>query len=346
METELVRAFISVSRNLSFTRAAEELNTTQPLLSRAIRRLEDIIGEQLFDRNSRQIRLTTPGTAFLEEAQDILDQVNRGIRQARAAGHGVRKTLRVGYLPTFHQQNVSRSIQRFRAAHPEVELDFRLMKRDDQAAALRAGELDAGLLDGGVCDRRDLAWDVIGQNHVILAIPSEWGFDPGQPIDLADLKGRPFILPDPDEVPDMHIMLMMLFTRASVEPIVLKYVHDMAESRFLVSAGQCAAFVFATSLLTSIEGIDFIPIRNIPSALVLDFYVIWHPKRMSPTLREFVEYVSDEVQAPEIFRKGNRYTVEWRDISTELESPGQGMRRHGGTPPAKTAPLQFAKQAE
>lgn len=312
METELVRAFIAVSRNLSFTRAAEELNTTQPLLSRAMRRLEDIIGEQLFDRSNRQIRLTNPGAAFLEAAQDILDHVNRATQQARAAGQGARRTLRVGYLSTFQQQNVSRSIRRFGATHPDVTLDFRLMKRVDQVAALRAGELDAGLLDGGVCDRRDLAWDAIGQNHLILAVPSEWGFDTSQPLDLGALKGRPVVLPDPDEVPDLHMMQMLLFTRASVEPLVLKYVHDMAEIRFLVSAGQCAAFVYETSLLTRVDGIDFIPIRNTPTNLVLDLYVIWKPKRMSSAVREFVECLVAEVQVPEIVRREGHYDVEWR----------------------------------
>src|SRR5262245_27204013 len=120
LDVELVRAFIVVAQNLSFTRAAEQLGTTQPLLSRSMRRLEDVVGEELFDRRKRQIALTPSGAAFLEEAQGVLDQLGLALRRSQMAGRGSPKTLRVGYLGSMWMQTFHRGIRKFRSLHPEV----------------------------------------------------------------------------------------------------------------------------------------------------------------------------------------------------------------------------------
>lgn len=91
-----LRIFVVVAEELHFGRAAELLGMAQPPLSRSIRRLEDDLGAELFDRTHRQVRLTPSGAVLLDEARDLLAREERTralVRRARDGGLG---TLRAG----------------------------------------------------------------------------------------------------------------------------------------------------------------------------------------------------------------------------------------------------------
>ena len=85
MSLEQVRAFVSVVDCGSITAAARSLHVSQPPLSRALRALEDELGEALFERSRRGTRLTPAGQRFLPHALTIMAAVERGRRSVRAA---------------------------------------------------------------------------------------------------------------------------------------------------------------------------------------------------------------------------------------------------------------------
>ena len=83
MELAELQVFLTVAAERSFSRAAEKLHRTQPAVSQAIRRLEDELGERLFDRSSKQGTLTEAGRVLREYAQRLL-ATQRGGRDGRA----------------------------------------------------------------------------------------------------------------------------------------------------------------------------------------------------------------------------------------------------------------------
>jgi DNA-binding transcriptional LysR family regulator len=82
MELRHLRYFVSVAELLNFTRAAAKLHIAQPALSRQIRDLEDELGVQLLERNSRFVRLTAAGATFLDEARAVLDRAPEAAQAA------------------------------------------------------------------------------------------------------------------------------------------------------------------------------------------------------------------------------------------------------------------------
>jgi DNA-binding transcriptional LysR family regulator len=286
LEIELFRAFIAVAKNLSFTRAAEELGTTQPLLSRSIRRLEDVVGEALFDRGRRQIALTPAGAAFLSEAQAILDRVNLALRRAQMAGYGSPRTLRVGYVGAMWMHSIHWGVRKFRARR---------------------------------CDLRELTWRIISRESYVMAIPSEWPFDPGRPIDLAALRDRPFLIADPDISPEIHAASIDSCVNAGFQPRVVKYTRDGAELRFLVAAGMGAGFAFASALQTRMDGIHFAPMTPALTGRFMDSQVVWAPHRAPPLVREFVDCMISESYAAVIVPQAGSYGIEWRRTNFEHE---------------------------
>src|SRR6266403_3960596 len=100
MELHQLRYFGAVARTGNFSRAAEQCNVSQPSLSQQIQKLEDELGERLFERMKRQARLTPHGEAFLPRALKILEEVDAAKREAADAKGLLRGRLIVGVLPT------------------------------------------------------------------------------------------------------------------------------------------------------------------------------------------------------------------------------------------------------
>lgn len=88
MELRLMRYFVVAAEELHFARAAERLGIEQSPVSRAMRDLEDLLGVQLFDRSTRQTRLTWAGQVLLSESRRVLATVDQAIQATKGAAQG------------------------------------------------------------------------------------------------------------------------------------------------------------------------------------------------------------------------------------------------------------------
>lgn len=115
-----LRAFDAAARQLSFTRAAEELHVTQAAISHQIRELEEELGLPLFVRLNRAVRLTDAGELLLPHVRDGFDQLRRGVERLRDIGSAGRLTLTAP--PSFVGAWLVPRLHRFQAAHPDIEV--------------------------------------------------------------------------------------------------------------------------------------------------------------------------------------------------------------------------------
>lgn len=97
--TEL-RYAVAVGETLHFGRAAAACHVSQPTLSAGLRKLEDILGVQLFERSSKQVRPTQEGELILARARAVLDEARRLLDQAEGALDPLAGSIRVGVIPT------------------------------------------------------------------------------------------------------------------------------------------------------------------------------------------------------------------------------------------------------
>ena len=115
-----LRAFESSARHLSFTRAARELNVTQAAVSQQVRALEERLGARLFKRLPRGLGMTDEGLALLPVLSDAFGRIDAVLKQFEG-GH-FHEVLTVGVVGTFAVGWLMPRLNRFRAAHPFVEL--------------------------------------------------------------------------------------------------------------------------------------------------------------------------------------------------------------------------------
>lgn len=137
-----IRAFEAAARLGSFAKAAQELATTAASVSYHVKRLEEQIGVPLFRRQSQSVELTEAGASIAHEATNAFDALRASFINAVDVD---RSRLSLTTLPSLGTSWLTPRLGRFRALHPEIQLDVDLSA---EAEDLTAGRFDAAIRNG------------------------------------------------------------------------------------------------------------------------------------------------------------------------------------------------------
>jgi LysR family hydrogen peroxide-inducible transcriptional activator len=193
MEMHQLRYVVAVSRAGNFSRAAEQCHVSQPSLSQQILKLEEELGERLFDRMKREAKLTPHGEAFLPRAVKILEEVDAAKREASDAHSLLRGRLIVGVLPTIAPYLLPTVLVGFAKKFPGVEI---VVQEDTTARLLKlaqAYEIDFALASRPIQDQRMEVKDLFTE-ELQLALPPGHPLTRKRTVRLADLEKEPFIV--------------------------------------------------------------------------------------------------------------------------------------------------------
>ncbi len=141
-----LRYFEALAHEGHFGRAAEACAISQPALSVQIRELEENVGVQLFERNARQVRLSSFGEDFAIHVRDILAAVDGLGDLARAAQDRLVGRLRLGVIPTIAPYLLPQLIGTLNEEFPGLDLRMRETTTPKLINELKAGQLDVAIL--------------------------------------------------------------------------------------------------------------------------------------------------------------------------------------------------------
>lgn len=193
MEMHQLRYVVAVARAGNFSRAAEQCHVSQPSLSQQILKLEEELGERLFDRMKREARLTSHGEAFLPRAVRILEEVDAARREASDAQSLVHGRLTVGVLPTIAPYLLPDVLAGFAARFPGVEI---VVQEDTTARLLKlaqAYEIEFALASLPITDSRMEVRELFTE-ELRLALPPGHALTRKRIVKLSDLENERFIL--------------------------------------------------------------------------------------------------------------------------------------------------------
>ncbi|MCZ8379744.1 LysR substrate-binding domain-containing protein [Mycobacterium sp. CPCC 205372] len=159
MELRQLEYFVAVAEEANFTRAAARVHVAQPAVSARIARLERELGQPLFDRTRRAVRLTAAGEAVLPHARAALAAVGDARTAVEELGDLVRGSVAIGTV-TAHGVDMPALLAAFHAAHPAVEITLGTEDSD-------------GLIDGVQSGRLDLAIASVGPDEVPAGLAVE-----------------------------------------------------------------------------------------------------------------------------------------------------------------------------
>lgn len=135
-----IRCFLAVARAGSVTHAARVLNSSQPAVSRTLAEIEEIIGQPLFDRTGRGLRLTEAGQRLSRHFDIALTQIETGA--AAASGGGANARVAFGLLPNVARTVAVDAVGSFKAAYPETDIALHWAGVIELIAKMARGDLD------------------------------------------------------------------------------------------------------------------------------------------------------------------------------------------------------------
>ncbi|PMS34737.1 LysR family transcriptional regulator [Trinickia symbiotica] len=188
-----IRAFIAVAQTGSFTRAATRLHLSQPALTVQIRRLEEIVGTRLFDRNSRSVALTEVGRELLPLMQKSLHDMERVLHDARALSDCARGRVRVAALPSFASSVLPDCIRSLSQAMPSISFEIRDVVASVVNQLVRNEEADLGVTGGEIADP---SIEVIhaANDRLCVVCPSNHPLATKRKIGVDDIVAHPLVL--------------------------------------------------------------------------------------------------------------------------------------------------------
>jgi LysR family hydrogen peroxide-inducible transcriptional activator len=146
MTLQELRYLVAVADHGSFVRAAEACHVGQPTLSTQLKKLEEILGVTLFERNKHRLIPTPMGEMIIEQARRALDIVARIREIAHLGLDPMNGPLRLGVIPTLGPYLIPCLLPKIRAAFPQLHLFLREDLTGNLLERLRKGRLDALLL--------------------------------------------------------------------------------------------------------------------------------------------------------------------------------------------------------
>lgn len=276
METRELRYFVAVATELHFGRAAQRLGITQPPLSRAIQQLERRLEATLLIRSRREVRLTEAGAVLLAEAQaalEAIDAAQRRTRRAAAAQAGGSAGVVLVAKAGAASDLLAKLLDAY-AAEPGAEpIDVLLCRPGEQAALLRDGRADVGLLHLPFDATAGLDVEELHTEAQVAVLPSGHPLATRSQLTMAELDELDLPLPvwqRPDGgYPD----------RPGIR------IRDHVQLLQLISLGRAAA-VFPESIRA--EPRDRVAIVPVPDAPLVTTVIAWPPHSRSRTVADLV----------------------------------------------------------
>lgn len=191
MEIEQLRHFLSVAEFSNFTKAAVDVGLSQSALSRSIQRLEEELGQPLFDRQTRRVVLTDAGRTLELRAKQIVSGIDE--LRAEICDDGQTGNVRVGAIPTIAPYFLPKRLKEFQKNFPNAKI---IVQEDTTAELTR--KLYDGVIDVAIAalpiEGRYLNVEELFEEELKLLVSIDHPLAKKSSIKSSDLEGQSFIL--------------------------------------------------------------------------------------------------------------------------------------------------------
>jgi DNA-binding transcriptional LysR family regulator len=263
-----IEAFLEVARRQNLSRAAESLFVSQPTLTARLQSLEASLGEQLFVRTRRGMRLTEAGEAFLPYAEHALRALADGRERLAELRRGVAGRLVLGAPPTVSTYTLPALLAQFSAAHPNVRLAVKTGTSEEVLEMVLHDQVQLGIMRSLVHQEIETV-PLYTDALVLIAGPGHRLAGAGGRARLADLADEVLVLFGRSSSYLLEFTTAT-FRQAGVLPNSVLELDNIEAAKKMVERGLGVSLVPASTVatelaagtLTRIELVDATPVRR------------------------------------------------------------------------------------
>ena len=257
MDLRILRSFMAVAEEKSFTRAAQRLNIAQPPLSRQIQQLEAEFGASLFDRSSRPLSLTPTGKLVFDQAQALLNQVNVMHDTIIRAINTEKRPFSVGFVSSIMFTRLPSIIRDFRQSTQNIELTLTELVTMEQIEALKDGRIDVGFGRLRIEDSA-IRRVVMRNERLIVALPERYApADLHTSLSLHEVARWPLILYPRQPRPSYLDQVQALLHDYDIIPRTVYEVRELQIAIGLVAAEEGVCIVPDSVRRLQVEGVRY-----------------------------------------------------------------------------------------
>jgi LysR family transcriptional regulator, benzoate and cis,cis-muconate-responsive activator of ben and cat genes len=293
MELRQLQYFISLSEELHFGRAADREHIAQPAFSQQIKRLEQQLGVQLFDRSSRHVRLTEPGRVLVEHAREILGATNDAMTLVRQAGHGKHGRIRVAYSNGTDRGMPPEIVDRFRSDHPRVELNLSVQYDEQCWVQLRNHDIDAAFYWMPMGSFDDFEWQPVVSEPLVVAIHERHPLVTRCEITAQEVAAEPLVWIARDRSPGWwdKVIGSVFFDRGLTPNICVEEASHEGMVREVALSLGVTIITASTARQHTVDGVVYRPFAD--PAPTADIGIAWRADESSPLVRSLAATASD-----------------------------------------------------
>jgi DNA-binding transcriptional LysR family regulator len=288
-----LHAVLAVAEYNSFIAAASFLKTSQPALTRTIKRVEDVLGVRLFDRSTRRVAITAAGKEFVAVAERMLNDLRISIGSMREIGGEQRGRIIVSSIMSVANGLFPAIVAKYRASRPGIEIVLREGVHGTVLEDVRSGAADLGVTyvddvpDFVEAKRvsREVFEVILPRNHPLIKTSKR------SSVALAELVGFPLV-----SLPYESRTRRIIDGAASTAGPTLQHVATVTQFATMMSfvrAGVGIAIV-PSGAIAGLLGKDLAVLALSKPRLSRDVGLIWlRDRELTPAARGFAAVVEE-----------------------------------------------------
>ncbi|MBE2262056.1 MAG: LysR family transcriptional regulator [Burkholderiaceae bacterium] len=287
MELRHLRCFLAVAEELHFARAAEKLHMEQSPLSRAIKELEEELGEVLFARTTRSTRLTRAGKLFYAHVPRVFAALQQARDSVKAAANGFHGQLRIALSDGISPSRLPSLLALCRQEEPEIETRLFEVPLTQHIKGLHDDLYDVGFAQSDEVGDGLVAIPV-WSDPLMVAVPARHPLLKHKRIPLEELLRYPLALSDPLACEGHAKHIERVLRQVNTEPLIAERVASCDMMMVLVSAGLALGLTSKIHITTSREtGVVARPLAG--STHMITTYLLHPAGDVSEVLARFIE---------------------------------------------------------
>lgn len=241
MNTEHLRHFIEVTKDMNITAAAGRLGITQPALSRQMSVFENDSGWKLFDRGAKSIRLTRDGEIVKRHGEPLIKMIDRTVARMRYEIDG--DEIRIGYAPSLGGDLLKSAMSRFSQLHPDARITLADSTSEEMLDGVKDGRFD--LIIAVRNDDRAIQWDTLREERFVLATSVDHTLARKRVVRPEHLDGERMLLLSRSDYPGYWREVTDYFQQHQINAKVAGEFDGIASMRLGLEAGIGVALVAA-----------------------------------------------------------------------------------------------------
>ena len=249
MDFGQIDAFVQVAKHQSFSRAAEVLQLTQPSITARIQSLERELGEEMFERSGRGVKLTDGGRVFLPYVERILQT----LREGRDAVEDVRNvqlgSLRLGSAITISTYVLPKMLQEFSKLYPGIDMVVRTGRSEQVLNMLMSDEVQVAIVRA--INNQELDSVHLYDDEIALVTYPHHTFAASGKATVAEAAIEPIVLFDRGS--SYYGLINGFFREAGVIPNVAMELDSLEATKRMVEKGLGVALVPLVTVTRELE---------------------------------------------------------------------------------------------